>query len=187
MSDRTENPDRDAASKAESSTDAKSNGSKRSKASTKARRAESESRTLDCFVGYNLRRAAAKQRERFRSVFEPYDIRPVQLSALALLLAHMPISQTALGKALDMKRANVVTLLDQLENRGLLMRQRASSDRRSHVLSLTPSGRALTTKLMSLHAKLEADLARSFGPKQLETLVGLLREFRAVESKPKLP
>ena len=56
---------------------------------------------LNTFVGYNLRRAAAKQRERFRSVFEAYDIRPVQLTALTLLLDSMPLRQSALGKALE--------------------------------------------------------------------------------------
>ena len=110
---------------------------------------------FNTFVGYNLRRAAAKQRERFRSVFEAYDIRPVQLTVLTLLLENMPLRQAALGKALEIKRANVVTLLDQLENRGLIMRQRAANDRRSQVLYLTQAGRALTTKLLSLHSQLE--------------------------------
>ena len=141
---------------------------------------------FNTFVGYNLRRAAAKQRERFRSVFEAYDIRPVQLTVLTLLLDNMPLPQAALGKALDIKRANVVTLLDQLENRGLIMRQRASNDRRSQVLYLTQTGKALTTKLLSLHSKLEQDLANALGEAELEKLVELLRAFRSVESKPKI-
>jgi len=52
---------------------------------------------LNTFVGYNLRRAAAKQRERFRSVFDAYDIRPVQLTILTLLLENMPLRQSELG------------------------------------------------------------------------------------------
>jgi DNA-binding MarR family transcriptional regulator len=141
---------------------------------------------LDTFVGYNLRRAAAKQRERFRSVFEAYDIRPVQLTALTLLLENRPLRQSALGKALEIKRANVVTLLDQLENRGLIARQSAANNRRSHVVHLTESGKSLTTKLLSLHAKLEQDLAKALGKAELTTLVELLRAFRSVESKPKI-
>jgi len=141
---------------------------------------------VDAFVGYNLRRAAAKQRERFRWVFEAYDIRPVQLTALTLLLDNAPLGQAALGKALEIKRANVVTLLDQLENRGLIMRQRAANDRRSHVLYLTQAGRTLTTKLLSLHSKLEQDLANTLGETEFKKLVELLRAFRSVESKPKI-
>jgi DNA-binding MarR family transcriptional regulator len=147
---------------------------------------EATTSILNSFVGYNLRRAAAKQRERFRNVFEPYDIRPVQLSALMLLLDSMPMSQSDFGKALDIKRANVVTLLHQLENRGLVVRKPASEDRRAHMLFLTSSGKALATKLVALHDKLEQDLAHSLGKGQLTTLIELLRAFRAVDSRPKL-
>lgn len=142
---------------------------------------------LESFVGYNLRRAAAKQRERFRAVFEPYDIRPVQLTVLTLILNNMPVRQAALGKALDIKRANVVTLLDELQERALILRQPASDDRRSHELYLTASGRRLTKKLLTMHANLEKDLARALGSEQLESLVALLRAFRTVDSRPKLP
>jgi len=151
-----------------------------------ASRSEPDMSLLESLVGYNLRRAAAKQRERFRSVFDRYDIRPVQLAVLVLIRDGMPLRQAALGRALEMKRGNVVTLLDELEARGLVLRQRAEDDRRSHVLTLTPTGTELTNKLMDLHAKLEADLARSLGQQELERLVELLRAFRAMESEPRL-
>jgi DNA-binding MarR family transcriptional regulator len=141
---------------------------------------------LESFVGYNLRRAAAKQRERFQSVFAPYDIRPAQLTVLAVIRHNMPLKQTALGKALEIKRANVVTLLDELEGRGLVTRRPADQDRRSHMLQLTPAGKDLTDRLLALHAKLESDLAESLGRKELVTLVELLQAFRRLESEPRL-
>lgn len=147
---------------------------------------EADSTALECLVGYNLRRAAAKQRERFRSVFGPYDIRPVQLSVLTVIQNNMPVRQAALGKALDIKRANVVTLLAELEERGLVERRPSSNDRRSQVVYLTDAGQALTTELLALHAKLEADLAHELGQQELQRLVKLLRAFRRVESEPKL-
>lgn len=141
---------------------------------------------LESFVGYNLRRAAARQRERFRSVFEPYDIRPVQLTVLTLLSDNGPLRQSALGNALEMKRANVVTLLSELEARDLIARKPSEGDRRSYVVALTPHGDKLTSKLLALHAELEADLASALGRAELEQLVRLLRAFRTVESNPKL-
>lgn len=147
---------------------------------------EVDSSLLESFVGYNLRRAAARQRERFRSVFGPYDIRPVQLTVLALINNNMPLHQAELGKALDIKRPNVVTLLAELEERGLVTRQPSASDRRSQVVYLTDAGKALTTKLLGLHAELEADLARSIGQRELGELVKHLRAFRQVASEPKL-
>jgi DNA-binding MarR family transcriptional regulator len=149
-------------------------------------RPEVDDTQLDSFVGYNLRRAAAKQRERFRSVFEPYDIRPVQLTVLTLLNDNTQMRQAALGKALEIKRANVVTLLAELEQRGLIERRLSSTDRRSYVVELTEHGLELTRELLTLHAKLEADLARALGRTELKSLVTALRAFRGVDSKPKL-
>jgi len=141
---------------------------------------------IDSIVGYHLRRAAARQRERFRSIFGPYDIRPVQLTALALIFDNPGVRQTALGKALDMKRANVVTLLDQLQSRGLIERRQAAEDRRSYEVTLTPAGLELTGKLLAMHDKLEQDLADSIGQEQLTTLVELLSRLRRVTGKPKI-
>jgi DNA-binding MarR family transcriptional regulator len=51
---------------------------------------------------------------------------------------------------------------------------------------LTPAGKTLTNKLLALHAKLEQDLARSLGKKELAQLVELLSAFRTLDSNPKL-
>jgi DNA-binding MarR family transcriptional regulator len=141
---------------------------------------------LDSVVGYNLRRAAAKQRERFRSIFGPHDIRPVQLTVLTLIKFNMSLKQSDLGKALEMKRANVVTLLDELQQRGLIERRRSKGDRRSYELSLTTAGSRFTTRMLDLHAKLEGDLANSYGQDALGDLVALLRQFRNVDTTPDL-
>ena len=50
---------------------------------------------IDSLVGYNLRRAAARQRERFQNVFSPYDIRPVQLTALTMILHNDSLGRSA--------------------------------------------------------------------------------------------
>lgn len=141
---------------------------------------------LESFVGYNLRRAAAKQRERFRSVFASYDIRPVQLTVLTLLQDNRSVRQAELGRALEMKPANVVTLLAELEERGLVARRPSTGDRRSYVVKLTARGRKLTHELLELHALLEADLASALGQAELAQLVSALRAFRRVDSSPML-
>lgn len=140
---------------------------------------------LDSLVGYNLRRAAALQRERFRRVYAPYDIRPVQLTALIVLLQNQPLGQSLMGEAMDMKRANVVKLLDELQERKLIVRKPSEQDRRAYDVSLTAKGRALTRELLTLHRKFEADLARLLGECELEKLVELLRKLRAVDPGPK--
>lgn len=141
---------------------------------------------LEELVGFNLRRAYSVQLQRFASVFRPLKIRPVQYSILTLIHHNPKIGQSELGKALDIKRANIVTLLDELGQRGLLLRHRDSNDRRSLVLDLTPSGRRLTAKLLDLHERLEEDLARSLGARDKERLLALLKKFRGLNPQPEL-
>ena len=142
--------------------------------------------TLDALVGYCLRRALAKQRERFRAVFGRFGIRPVQFAVLVLIRDSMPVRQAELGRAIEMKRANVVTVLDELIESGLVTRQQAHDDRRSNVVSLTPKGIAFTDKLLVQHGKLERDLAKHLGKRELARLVQLLKAFRQLDSDPDL-
>src|SRR5690606_20180479 len=104
-----------------------------------------------------------------------------------LIHDHPGLKQSDLGRALDIKRANIVTLLAELERRKLITRRQAHSDRRAHQLQLTPAGKKLTAELLILHAKLENDLADCFGPKEREELLRLLKKFRALETSPEIP
>lgn len=141
---------------------------------------------LDEVIGYNLRRAYSVQLQRFTRVFGPLGIRPVQFSILALVHAHPALKQSELGKRLNVKRANIVTLLDELAQRDLLTRQRSETDRRSHVLALTPAGRKLAIKLLDLHAQLEENLAQELGLRQRDQLLQLLKKFRQLDPQPDL-
>lgn len=141
---------------------------------------------LDELVGYNLRRAHGVQKQRFAAIFGPLGIRPVTLSALGTIHDHPGISQTELGERLNIKRANMVPLMSELENRGLILRRPKHEDRRVHVISLTPAGQRLTARLLELHEQLEADLARCLGPRERDLLVELLQRFRAIAPNPDL-
>ena len=71
---------------------------------------------------------------------EPGCLRPRHLIALSLLHDGGPLSQQALGEALSLDPSNVVGLLNELEVRGLITRQRDPVDRRRHIVSLSEAG-----------------------------------------------
>jgi DNA-binding MarR family transcriptional regulator len=141
---------------------------------------------LENLVGYNLRRAHAVQRQRFAAVFGPEGIRPVLLSALGLIYEKPNLKQSALGKLLDVKRANVVPMLNELEQRGLIERRRSAHDRRAHEIELTPEGREKTRRWLQLHARLEEDLVKGLGAREREELLALLKKIRRLSTNPKL-
>lgn len=141
---------------------------------------------IESFVGYNLRRAATRQRERFHSAFAPFKIRPVQFTVLAIILQNGPLRQSKLGKVLSMKGGNVVKLLDELQQRSLIERRPSKSDRRAYEVHLTAKGNGYARRLLAVHEKLEADLAQSIGDDDLKQLVELLGRLRRADSAPDL-
>jgi DNA-binding MarR family transcriptional regulator len=141
---------------------------------------------VENLVGYNLRRAYGIQTQRFLSVFAPYRIRPVQLSILGLIHEKSGLKQSELGKVLQIKRANIVTLLDQLERRNLIERRKVRTDRRSRALTLTPAGQKLAVELLKMHARLEEDLAQHLGIRERDELLTLLKKFRGLQTSPYL-
>jgi DNA-binding MarR family transcriptional regulator len=66
--------------------------------------------------------------------------RPRQLIALDLLAERGPMTQAAMGTALSLDPSNVVGLLNELEDRGLVARRRDPADRRRHIVELSPAG-----------------------------------------------
>jgi DNA-binding MarR family transcriptional regulator len=139
---------------------------------------------LDNLLGYNLRRAHALQKQRFASVFGPLGIRPVTLSALGTIYDHPNIPQTDLGKRLHINRANMVPLLAELSSRGLVKRRPSKVDRRAQLVSLTPAGKKLTSQLIKMHERLEADSIKTLGVRESEQLLTLLRKFRRLAPNP---
>src|SRR3979409_2635332 len=79
-------------------------------------------------------------RRAFEATLEPGDLRPRHLIALNLLSEQGPASQQALADSLSLDPSNVVGLLNELEERGLIMRRRDSADRRRHIVELSPRG-----------------------------------------------
>jgi DNA-binding MarR family transcriptional regulator len=110
---------------------------------------------------------------------EPGWLRPRHIIALGVLHERGPLSQQALGEALSLDPSNVVGLLNELEQRGLVARQRDPADRRRHIVSLSPAG---TRELAASDAELtrvEDDLLAALTLAERAQLRDLLT--RAVE------
>jgi DNA-binding MarR family transcriptional regulator len=63
-----------------------------------------------------------------------------EYTSLTYLREHDGLTQQALGEALHMDANNCVLLLNELEAAGLAERRRDATDRRRHIVALTPAG-----------------------------------------------
>jgi DNA-binding MarR family transcriptional regulator len=75
----------------------------------------------------------------FATALAPLELKPPQVGALHQL-GSGPMSQQALGDALDIDASNLVALLNDLEDKGLITRRRDPDDRRRHIVEITETG-----------------------------------------------
>jgi DNA-binding MarR family transcriptional regulator len=101
--------------------------------------------------------------------FDPYDY-----SVLAILAEGAREAQATLADTLGLDPSRVVAVLDSLERRELVERQRDTLDRRRHVVSITPSGKRQLSRLRATMKELEDEFFAPFDAETREQLHELL-------------
>jgi DNA-binding MarR family transcriptional regulator len=129
---------------------------------------------LSRMAGYALRRAQIAVFEDFIASLAEVNLRPAQFSVLLVLDQAPGSTQSAVAAALGIQRANFVSMLDELERRGLARRSSSLSDKRSHALHLTPKGATTLKRARDLAAAHEARQVARLGPGGIEALLELL-------------
>jgi DNA-binding MarR family transcriptional regulator len=98
-----------------------------------------------------------------------------QYMTLAILSADEPSSQLELARLCGLLPAQVVPVVDELERRGLVERQRDETDRRRSVVRATPKGLALLARADALAQSIEDALFGDLHPGAREQFAGIMR------------
>ena len=101
--------------------------------------------------------------------FEIYDY-----SVLAILDEGVRATQSTIADALTLDPSRLVALLDSLETRGLIERQRDPLDRRRHVVSITAEGKLALDRIREVIKQLEDEFFGPLDPKSRAQLQDLL-------------
>jgi len=133
---------------------------------------------LSEMFGFHLRMAYVAISRHFAAVMAPLDLTQKQLGVLWLIGANGGVSQVALAKALSMDRASMMAIVDRLEGRGLLVRERSKQDGRRQELYLTPKGRKLYAQSKTVIAEHERWIVQSFSDSEANALRDALDRIR---------
>jgi DNA-binding MarR family transcriptional regulator len=117
-----------------------------------------------------LKRLGWVIKERSAGAFQSTGLSPYHYAVLALLDEEPRETQAMIADALGYDRSHLVGLLDELEDRGLIERQRDPADRRRHLVTLTSDGRTALNKLRSVVKSIEDDFLAPLDAEQREAL-----------------
>ena len=129
---------------------------------------------LPKLVGFQLRMAQIAMFRDFANGLSEFDITPGLFGVLVVIEANPDLKQSDLARAVRLDRSTVVTIVDNLERRQLVVRRASATDRRSNALQLTADGQKLLRTLKRRVAEHEKRLVAGLTPEERTTLVTLL-------------
>ena len=110
---------------------------------------------------------------------EAIGLTPALFALLNVIGARDGAIQQELGSALGIDRSTMVSLVDQLENKGLAKRRPSATDRRAREVTITAKGRRHLEKARGLLAQVEGEVLAGLTSKEREDLMTLLRKTLA--------
>jgi DNA-binding MarR family transcriptional regulator len=134
---------------------------------------------LNPLVGYHLRRASGAFAADFAHALAGTGMRQVLFAILSIVSVNPTINQGAVGRALGIKRANMVSLITELVDAGLIDRVTAPDDRRAFALTLKPAGAAMLAECLKRIEAHEAAMLADFSADERDLLLELLARIEA--------
>jgi DNA-binding MarR family transcriptional regulator len=108
-------------------------------------------------TAFLIKRLGFAAKEQALEAYATTGLHPYHHAVLAVLDEGSRETQGAIADALGYDRGQLVGLLDELEERGLVERRRDPADRRRQSVRITPDGKRALAKLRTLAIKLEND------------------------------
>jgi len=134
-----------------------------------------EKRALGTYV--KLVRASESINARMQRHISEAGLSTSQFGVLEALYHLGPLSQADLAKKVLKSTGNMTMVIDNLEKRELVKRERKQEDRRFYSVQLTPQGRKLIGRIFPRHAALIVAEMGSLSGAEQEALGSLCRKL----------
>lgn len=132
-------------------------------------------RALEAYT--RLQRAASLSSARVDQAVNTFGLSASQLGVLDVLAERGSLHQQELVRALGRSKAQMTSIVDTLEKRGAVKRERHATDRRFMTVHLTDDGRALLEEAAPVRAEAIVALMRELTGEQRGRLARLCRRL----------
>ena len=130
-----------------------------------------------CAIGMLLGRAAILKDRILDWHLESEGVTAAQFKVLIIVTQYQVDTPAELCRYLGLDSGSMTRMLDRLEQKGFLARQRSEADRRQVQLVLTEQGQQLTDRLPEIGADAMNELAGAITPEELKTLEQILKKI----------
>lgn len=136
--------------------------------------------TLRRFAGYHMKRAFNVIQADLNGALKPLELRMITFSALTLIVDNPGLRQSQLADALAVERPNLVVIIDELEGRDLIVRDRVPTDRRAYALKATLAGQHLHARALEA---VETHEVRAFSEWDKDTRETIIRAMGLIHRR----
>jgi DNA-binding MarR family transcriptional regulator len=128
-------------------------------------------------VGFLLSQVGALAASRFADRLAALGLLPSDVGILRLIAVEPGLSQQTLAARLGVGPSRVVALIDGLERKKLVARERSAKDRRNYELRLTKQGLGVMAKMREVGSAHENDMVQALSADERRTLGELLAKI----------
>ncbi len=128
-------------------------------------------------IAFLLSQVGAHAAMRFAQKLTPLNLAPPHVGILRALSESAGMSQQQLATLLGLHPSRLVSLVDDLEGKGLAERTESPDDRRTHALVLTEEGKKTLHEALRLAQKHQDDLCAALDAQEREQLGQLLEKI----------
>ena len=131
-------------------------------------------------TSFLLKRLGFAAKDRTMAAYEETGLHPYHYGVMLVLDEGSRETQGSIADALGYDRGQLVGLLDELEEQGLVERKRDPNDRRRHIVTLTYEGKKSLRRLRTVAKQLEDDFLAPLSDDDRVALHGLLLRLAEV-------
>lgn len=132
---------------------------------------------LDDLIGYNLRRASALMMSDFGNMFAETFLRPASFSVACMIDEQPGITSAEICRILGLQRANIVTLLAELDAADLIRRVDDADDKRIQRLYLNTEKQGDLRLWRGMAGKHEDRMLKRLTVAERQVLLTMLRRI----------
>ena len=129
---------------------------------------------MSTMPGHLLRRCQQIAVSIFLKDCRDFDMTPIQFALLGALAENGEMDQVRLGGLTALDRTTISTVIQRLEERGLVARRQSDKDRRSKVITILPPGRELLAEILPMVRQVQDRILAPLGEADRRELIRLL-------------